>query len=252
MTVLAIAGRELRSLFMSPLAWVVLAMVQGILGWLFVIGLWGYEQLQPQLVGLPSAPGLASIVVSRVLNTASQLLLVVVPLLSMRLISEERRNATLPLLLSAPVSMTELVLGKYLGLLCFLGIALALLALMPLSLLTGASLDLGLVGAGFLGLALLAASTAAAGLYASTLTANPLVAGIGCLGLLLVLWVIGAGARTGEAGLAAVLTYLSLGNHLKPLLMGVLDTRDVVYYLLFATTFLVLAVRQLDRTRLGR
>lgn len=251
MTVLAIAGRELRSAFMSPLAWVVLAVVQGILGWLFVIGLWGYEQLQPQLVGLPSAPGLSTIVVSRVLNTASQMLLVVVPLLSMRSISEERRNATLPLLLSAPVSMTELVLGKYLALLGFLASALGLLALMPLSLLAGAHLDLGLVGAGFLGLLLLAASTAAAGLYASSLTANPIVAGVGCLGLLLMLWVIGAGTGTGEDGLAAVLAYLSLGNHLKSLLTGVLDTRDIVYHVLFATTFLVLAVRQLDRTRLA-
>ena len=89
-----IAARELRSLFVSPLAWVVLAVVQLVLGWLFVIYVWNFEALSARLSALPSAPGISAMVVAPLLKTASIVLLLVSPLLTMRLVSGERRNAT--------------------------------------------------------------------------------------------------------------------------------------------------------------
>ena len=183
-----IAARELRSLFVSPLAWVVLAVVQLVLGWLFVIYVWNFEALSARLSALPSAPGISAMVVAPLLKTASIVLLLVSPLLTMRLVSGERRNATLNLLMSSPLSMTELVLGKYLGMMAFFALLLALVALLPLSLLTVAALDLGLVASGLLGLLLLCSSFAAAGLYMSTLTRTPAVAAVCTFGLLLALW----------------------------------------------------------------
>ena len=169
----AIAYRELRSLFVSPLAWIVLAVVQLVLGWLFVIYVWNFEELKPQLSALPSAPGISVMVVAPLLKTASIVLLLVAPVLTMRLVSGERRDATLALLMSAPLSMAELVLGKFLGIMAFFSFLLLLIALLPLSLLTGAALDLGMVAAGLLGLLLLCSSFAAAGLYMSTLDEQP-------------------------------------------------------------------------------
>jgi ABC-2 type transport system permease protein len=178
-------------------------------------------------------------------------MLLVTPLLTMRLVSEERRANTLPLLFSAPVSLTEIVLGKYLGILAFLGVMVALLALMPVSLLFIGSLDLGLLAAVLLGLVLMLGAFAAAGLYMSTITAQPTVAAVASFGLLLMLWVIDwAGRAVSDTAETSVFGYLSLQRHYQALLRGVFDTSDIIYFALFILVFLVLSIRRLDADRL--
>jgi len=250
MTVLSniavIAAREVKSLFLSPLAWTVLAVVQLILAWLFLVQLDQFAELQPQLAARPGAPGLTDLVVAPLFASAATVLLLVTPLLTMRAMSEERRQHTLTLLLSMPLSMTEIVLGKYLGLLALLGIMLVMIVLMPLSLLFGGTLDSGQLAAGVLGLALLMASFAAVGLYVSTLTHHPGIAAVGSFGILLLLSLLdwpGAGGLFG---------YLSLVRHYEVLLKGVFNSSDVIYYMLLTAVFLILAVRRLDGERLQR
>ena len=247
--IFTIAARELRGLFLSPLAWTVLAVVQAILAWIFLLLLDEFLQLQSQLLGVPGAPGVTDLVAAPLLRAAAWILLIVMPLLTMRLISEERRSRTLCLLLSAPVSMTEIVLGKYLGILTFVGIVVFMISLMPLSLLAGTSLDLGKLLAGLLGLALMLASFAALGLYLSTLTAQPAVAAASTFGVLLLLWIIDATTGPREE-VTNLLAYLSLLRHYEALLMGMFISADVVYYLLFIGAFLALSVRRLDNERL--
>ncbi len=244
-----LALRELRGLFLSPLAWAILAVVLFLLAWLFLAQVEYFQMVQPRLVSIPNAPGVTDIVVAPMLGDAAIILMLVTPLLTMRLIADERHNHTLPLLLSSPVSMTEIVLGKYLGLLLFFLILLALIALMPLSLLMGGSLDFGTLAAGFLGLALLLAAYGAAGLFLSSLTRQPTVAAISTFGLLLLLWVIDW-AGNARPGMSGVFAYLSLLRHYEPLLKGLVNTKDVLYYLLFIATFLVLSIRRLDADRL--
>jgi ABC-2 type transport system permease protein len=246
--IFTLARHELRRLFLSPLAWTILAVVQVVLAFLFLANLEYFAQLQPRLAAMGSEHGVTEIVVAQLLGNAGVILLLVTPLVSMRLISDERRHRTLSLLYSAPLSMAEIVLGKYLGLLAFLGILLALIALMPLSLLAGGALDTGLFLSCLLGLALLLACFAAAGLFMSSLTQHQTVAAVGGFGILLLFWLLdwsGAGAESGT------LAYLSLQNHYEPFLRGVFDTRDVAYLLLFIITFLALTVRRLDMDRLG-
>lgn len=247
--ILTIALRELRSLFLSPLAWVVLAVVQGLLAFLFLGHVDFFLQVQSRLLAVPNAPGLTELVASTLLGNAAVVLLLVVPLLSMRLVSEERRARTLTLLFSAPVSMSEIVLGKYLGFMLFLLVIVALTALMPLSLLVGGTLDPGMFAAGLLGLVLLLGAFAAVGLFMSTLTHHPAVAGIGAFGLLLLFWVIDWSGQ-GTSG-SSVLGYLSLLNHYEPFLRGVFDSADAFYYALFIVAFLALSVRRLDSERMG-
>jgi len=246
-----LAARELRTLFLSPLAWSVLAIVQFILGFMFLDQLEQFLQLQPRLAALENAPGATQLVIAPLLASAAIILLLVTPLMTMRLISEERRNSTLPLLLSAPVSMTEIVLGKYVGILGFLAIMVGLIALMPLSLLFVGALDPGMLAAGLLGLMLMLAAFAAAGLYISTLTAQPTIAAVGSFGLLLALWIVGwAGGAMGGGASGGVLQYLSLQGHYQALLRGIFDTSDLIYYLLFILVFLTFSVRRLDADRL--
>jgi len=248
MMIATLAARELRSLFLSPLAWSILAVVQFILAYLFLGQLDVYVSYQSQIAMMENPPGATEVIVSPLFSSATIILLLVIPLLTMRLVSEERRARTLPLLFSAPVSMTEIVLGKYLGMLGFLAIMLGLISLMPLSLLSLGTLDFGLLSANLIGIALMLAAFAAAGLFMSTLTAQPTVAAISTFGLLLLLWII---EWTGKAEAnATVFAYLSLQHHYEALLKGLFNSSDVLYYLLFIATFLTLSIRRLDADRL--
>ncbi len=245
-----IAMRELRSLFLSPLAWTILAVVQFILAFLFLGQLDVYMKVQPQLANMAAPPGLTEVIVAPLFSSATIILLLVVPLVTMRLISDERRQRTLPLLFSAPVSMSEIVLGKYLGVLGFFAILLGMVALMPLSLLLAGSLDLGMFASELLGMALMLAAFCAAGLFMSTLTAQPTVAAVATFGLLLLLWLIDWAGNNASGQSSTLFNYLSLQRHYEALLRGLFNSSDVLYYLLFIVTFLALSIRRLDADRL--
>ena len=251
MKLLNIAARELRSLFLSPLSWTVLAITQAFVAYALLVKLELFLQLKPHLPGLPGAPGLTAIVVAPALKAAGMVMLLAAPLVTMRLISEERRSGTLSLLLSAPVSMTDIVLGKFLGVMSFFSIVVLVILLTPLSLLAGGTLDYGLLASGFLGLLLLIASFAAAGLFMSTLTAHPAVAAVSTFGLLLLLWNLDWAGTGAAEGVRSLFSYLAVTSHFNALLQGVVDSADLIYSLLVVATFLVLAIRRLDAMRLG-
>jgi ABC-2 type transport system permease protein len=246
--IFTIAAKEVKALFLSPLAWAILAVVQAIVAYFFLVYLDYFVTLQPQLASLPNAPGVTSMVVAPLYSTVATILLLITPLLTMRLISEERRSKTLSLLMSAPVSVSDIILGKFVGISIFLLLMLLLLTLMPLSLLGSGKLDSGLLISGIMGTVLVICSFAAAGLYISTLTSQPTVAAVGTFGILLLLWIVDIAGDTGEEN--RVLSYISILNHNQALLRGIFSSADVIYYLLFIATFLVLSVRRLDAERL--
>lgn len=246
--ILSIALRECRSLFLSPLAWTVLAVVQFIIAWIFFAQIDNFFALQAQLQTLKSAPGVTDLVIAPLFNITSIILLMVTPLMTMRLISEERRSGTIQLLMSSPVSMTQIVLGKYTGMMLFFCLFIVQISLMPLSLFLGTDLDIGKLLAGFLSIFLLVASFVAAGLYISSLTENPSVAAVATFGLLLLLWIINANAPNDASG--NIFNYLSLIQHSNAIIRGVVNSSDIIYFLLFITTFLGLSIRQLDSYRL--
>jgi len=254
MIIFSIAARELRSLFLSPLAWTILAVVQFILAYIFLAQVDVFLQVQPRLAALEGAPGMTELVIVPLFGNAAILLLLVVPLVTMRLISEERKAQTISLLFSSPVSMTEIILGKYLGIMGFLLIMLSLIALMPLALLLGGALDGGMLLSGLLGLTLLLASFAAVGLFMSTLTAQPVVAAVSTFGVLLLLWLLDwAGNNSSGDGLnvaGSVFGYLSMLRHYETLLKGMFDSSDVIYYLLLIILFLGLSVHRLNVDRM--
>ncbi len=245
MNTLTIARAELRRIFLSPLAWAVLAVLQLLLGFVFVNVL--FEFITNPYPG--EQFGAADVVAGQVFGFATILVLLIMPLMTMRLFAEERKSGTLTLLLSAPVSLVEIVLGKFLGVLGFIGALLALMALMPLSLLHATNLDLGRIAAGLLGLALLMSAFAAAGLFVSSLTREPTIAAVGSFGLLLLVWLINILSFNDSIPFGEVFSYLSLIDHYENLRRGVFDTADVVYYLLFTALFLGLTVQRLDLER---
>ncbi|MCW9024632.1 MAG: ABC transporter permease [Gammaproteobacteria bacterium] len=251
MMILTLAQRELRSLFLSPLAWSILAIVQFILAYLFLSQLNEFIILQPQLKMIDNAPGATELIIAPLYGSAAFIMMMVIPLLTMRLISEERRNKSLALLLSAPVSMSEIIIGKFLGIMGFLLLMTALISIMPVALLTAGSIDLGLLSAMILGLVLLLAGFTALGLYMSTLTLQPTVAAVSTFGALLLLWIVDwAGDKVGHESASGLLSYLSMLRHFESLGKGVFNSSDIIYYLLFITVFIVLSIRRLDADRL--
>jgi ABC-2 type transport system permease protein len=222
-----IARREFIAMFQAPLAWIILAVIQTILGYLFLTNLDNFFLMQ----------------------VAAIILLMVMPLLTMRSIAEEKRNRSLTLLISAPLSMTEIVLGKFFGLMLFVLVLISMLMLMPLSLYLGTSPDIGKLLSIYLGMLLLLGSFSAIGLYLSSLTENQTIAAVGSFGILLMLWIVDWLSASVDSG-QSILAYLSLLQHHQSMLEGVFDSSDIAYYLLLITGFLGLTIRQLDRERL--
>jgi len=234
-----IAQKELKTLFASPLAWTLLALMQLVLAWIFLGRLDAFMEMQPQLLQIANPPGITEIIVAPVFGMAAVVLLMVTPLLSMRLIAEERRNHTMTFLISAPISMTDIVLGKFF-------IASVLVAAMSLSLLAGGALDFGLLLSNAAGLLLVTACFASLGLYISCLTAHPAIAAAGALGALLGLWLLDIGAGAVDS----ITRNFSLLKHFESFNRGLFDTFDLAYFALFIVSFLLLAIRRLDGERL--
>ncbi|RLA12308.1 MAG: ABC transporter permease [Gammaproteobacteria bacterium] len=247
--ILTIARREFTTMFLSPLAWVILGIMQTILGYMFLAQLDNYFTLQPQLLNLKNAPGVTDIVIASLFQLAAVILLMMMPLITMRTIAEEKRNKTLSLLISSPISMTEIVLGKFLGLFLFVVVLVSLLMLMPLSLYMGTELDAGKLFSIYLAMLLLLGSFAAIGLYLSSLTDNQTIAATSTFGALLMLWIIDwIGESIADSD--SVVSYLSILQHHKSMLRGVFDSSDIAYYLILISAFLILTIRQLDRERI--
>lgn len=250
--ILTIARTELKRMFYSPMAWAILAVMQFILALMFLIFIDNFmTRLQLRFAGMEGAPGVTDSVAAPLFLWASVLMLGVAPLLTMRIFSEERANKTLTLLVSSPVSTTEVVLGKYLGLMFFLLIMLGMIALMPLSLALGTTLDWGKIAAGLIGLLLLVGSFGAAGMYLSSLTTQPIIAAVSSFGLLIFLVVLYISGNSQSTG-SELFIYLSHYGHFLSFLEGMFDTADLAYYLLFIAAFLVLTIRHLDNQRLQR
>ena len=239
------ALRELRSLFATPSTWFVLAALQFIFAWFFLARLDAFLELQPQLAQLANPPGVTAMVAAPMFNTVALLMMVMVPVFTMRLIAEERRNQTFALLLSAPLSSLHIALGKFMGLLIFLIVLMVSVPLMLYTLALGTNIDHGLMLSNILGLLLLVSSYVALGLYISSLTAQPIIAAIGALAVLFGLWLadIGAAAEDSPWHLFSPLHHFQNFNN------GLLDSSDAAFFILFTAVFLLLTMKRLHNNR---
>jgi len=241
-----LALRELRSLFSMPSTWFMLSILQFIFTWFFLNTLQTFLDLQPQLAQLSNAPGVTSMVANPLFNMAALLLMMLVPMFTMRLIAEERRNQSFVLLLSAPLSTGQIVLGKFFGLMAFLAILMSSIPLMIWTLALGTELDYGLLLSNLIGLLLLTTSYVSLGLYVSSLTAQPIIAAIGTLAVLVGLWLADI-ASTVES---APWHQISPLYHFQNFNTGLLDSSDVAFFMLFSIACLLLTMRRIDNNRI--
>lgn len=240
---------ELRHLFLSPLAWVVLALVQLLLAYLFLLNIDAFVAQQDELALSAQSPGATVLVVLKTLANVPTLLMVVIPLMTMRLLSDEKRLQTSILLSSSPIPIRAIVLGKYFSVLLFFAITWLLIGLMAVALNVGTALDLGHIGAALLAIILLIAAIAAIGLYMSSLTVHSPIAAIATFALVLLLWIIDSGARVN--GEDSLLNHFSMSFHYQSLLSGLVDSISITYFLLITAAFLLLTIRRLYSERVN-
>lgn len=246
-----LARKELKSMFASPMGWVILSVLIFAFATYFINAVTQYYEIMTGSIQSNGRIGVTLFIGQSVFGLASFVMLFTVPLLSMRLIAEERRTQTLTFLFSAPISLAEIVLGKFLGLVTFLMFIIVVITAMLCTLSNWTELDYGFVFSNVLGLCLLVASFSALGLYFSSLTAQPVIAGllsfIALFTLLALDQFLVADSRN---PISQILSQLSLMHHFEPLSQGIIDSADVVFFVLFTVTFLMLTLRRLDAERL--
>lgn len=243
-----IAANDWRRHAVQPFAWALAAVVLALMAWQFLVALGAYLQLAPKLGALPNAPGVTDLVAIPLLRSFSNLLLLIVPLLTMRAFAGERQLRTLPLLLAAGAGDTRIVLGKFFGVLPLALALVVLVAAMPLSLASGTSLDLGKLAAATLGMAVYAAALVAIGVACSAWVAQPALAAGLAVAIGGALSVLDLGARFEGIGNSAI-NWFALPTHLEPFLRGIVASVDIGYFVLICAVALALTVRRLHHLR---
>jgi ABC-2 type transport system permease protein len=250
--VLAIYKRELAYFFNSPVAYAVITVFIFIAGYYFYNRLAYFNLDAIQIMQNPLTAGTLNItagVVQPLFGYIAGMLLLILPLLTMRLFSEERRTGTAELLFTFPISDWDAILGKYFAALTVFITMLGLTVLYPVLLFKYATPESGPILSGYLGLALVGAAFIAMGLFFSSLGESQLVAGVSTFGCGLLFLLIGWITPFVSPTAASVLAQLSILEHFGSFSKGVLDSNDIVYYVLFTVFFLFLTARVLDSNR---
>jgi len=239
--------RELRSYFTSPLAYVILVVFQLASAMFFYLNLKGFLQLQfdPNFQLLREELNLNTVIVIPYFNAMSIVLLFIIPLITMRLIADERKSHTAELLFTSPINLNSIILGKYLAALFLLIIMLILSSLNIIVLAVHSNPDLGYIGSSYLGLFFLGASFLSIGLFASSLSNSQMVAAVIAFGILLLLWLVGASSDAETS----IFGYLSLINHFKNFGKGIIELKDLAYYISIIYIGLFLTQTALDSER---
>jgi len=229
----AVSVRELRSYFLSPLAYVVIALFLALSGYLFALIL--ANGREASLRGL--------------VQNVSVLYLFIVPAISMRLLAEEQRTGTVELLLTNPVQEWEIVTGKFLASVLLVLVMLGLTLLFPLFLFIYGNPDRGPIIAGYVGIFLQAAAFLSIGLWASSLTQNQIVAAIVSFALLLILWLSENLGQFLGGTIGSIISYTSVITHFQSFPQGVIQSNDVIYYLSLVLAGIVLSTLSLQSRR---
>ena len=253
--VTAIVERELRAYFSSPIAYVVLTIFIFLSGMFFtsilaqVMQMGLMSQMQAQQLG-PQPMDMPGMISRGFLSTMSVILLFVMPMLTMGLFSEEKKRGTIELLLTAPLTDLQVVLGKFFAASAFY-VILLLTTWIPMAVLyVYGSPASGPILTAYLGLLLYGLAILAIGVFISTLTENQIIAAVISFGAIMVLWLVDVMGQNAESpATKGVLTYLSILSHLDDFMKGVLATSNVIFYLSLMLLALFLTYRSIDSLR---
>lgn len=252
--ILSIAGREIRSYFVSPVAYVVLTGFLLLGGWFFFNLLARFNMLltiysaqqNPQVL---ERLNLNEFVIAPLLHNLSVVLVILVPVITMRSLAEEKKSGTYELLLTSPLKISEIVLGKFVGAFVFVLLMVALTGVYPLILKMYGNPETGVILGGYLGLLLVATTFVAIGILTSSFTENQIIAAVSGLVALLLLYIIAWPADNAGETIGALLRYVSVTEHFGQMVKGVIDSKDLVYFGTVIVLALFLTHRSVESIR---
>jgi ABC-2 type transport system permease protein len=254
--IFAIAERDLKAYFTSPIAYVVLTIFIFLAGFFFYQMLGSLVQnasiraMQAAQTGQPPQPmDMPGDLMRNFLSVMVSVMLFILPLITMPLFSEEKKRGTIELLLTAPVTDIQVVLGKFLAAALFYILMLATTLVELVILFTYSQPALGPIITGYLGVLLYGLAFLAIGMFISTLTENQIIASILTFAVILMLWLIDGLSRSAGPTMSAILQYLSVFGHLNDFLTGVVSTSHIIFYISLTLVGLFLTYRSLDSLR---
>ena len=246
---LAIAQKELRSYFSSPIAYIIIGFFALPFGVFFYLYLGAFVRQSLQMAQYGGSMNINQQVIRYVLQNASVIILFVMPMITMRTYSEEKRSGTIELLLTSPVTDTQIIVGKFLGALG-LYVAMLLVTVVYIAILfVYGSPEWRPLVASYLGLLLMGGAFLSLGLLISSTTNNQIVAGIITFVVFLMLWIVGWFAESSGPVMGDITKYLSITEHFDDFSKGIIDTKHVIYYLSLITFGLFLTAKSVDSER---
>ena len=249
--VLAVAGKELRAYFHSPIAYLVMTVWTALCGFVFYVmtGNLVAQTFRMQMMGQQGMPpvSLNEFIIRNMLQGILMVvLLFLLPLITMRLYAEEKRSGTIELLVTSPLTDMEIILGKFLGALALYAVLIAIAFLYIGVLFIYGNPNAKPLIANALGLLLYGAALLALGMWFSTFTRNQIIAGVVSMVVFLVLWILDWTQSFSTGKVAAVVTYMSLSTHLDNFAKGVIDLTDVVYFVSLVALGIFLTARSVE------
>ena len=247
-----IAKRDLGSFFNSPIFYVITTVFLIIYSYIFVniLSFFSMQSMQSgQLQQMGIALNINEMVIEPSFQNMAVVLLLIIPIVTMRSFAEEKKSKTFRLLLSSPVDLKEIIWGKFLACMIVITLMVLISSYSIGFLFMIGEPDIGPVLTGYLGILLTAGCYVSIGIFASSLTENQIVAAVITFGFSLFMWVIGWGAQSANSTTGQVLEYLSVIKHMDRFLKGMIETSDLAYYLSFIIFGLFLCYRTLDSNR---
>jgi len=250
--ILAIAGKELRSYFASPIAYIVIGTFALLYGYFFVAILAYFVRASMQMGQMNMGPQAVNInqdMLRPVLQNVTVLSLFLLPMVTMRTYSEEKRSGTIELLLTSPLTDFQIIMGKFLGALALYAMALAVTLIHTALLFVYSTPEWKPIVTAYIGLLLMGGCFISVGLFISSLTKNQIVAAVITFAVFLFLWIINWIGSLAGPTVAALTGYLAIVEHFDDFAKGVLDTTHLIYYLSFITFGLFLTAKSVDMER---
>lgn len=250
---MAIWGRELKAYFISPIFYALSTVFIFFISLMFFSFLQQYTQYFMQVAQYPTMMeriNINEMIMRPLFNTMSFVaVLIMMPMLTMRILSEEKKSGTIELLLTSPVRDWHVILGKFLAAFTLYTAMIGLTIIYPLVLQVYGDPDWDPIWAGYLGLVLLGGGVITIGLFASSLTENQIVAAVVCFGAALILWILDVVAESMTGTLGEVVGFLSVLRHYNSFEKGIIDSTDCLFFLSFIFLGLFITVRSVESTR---
>ncbi len=247
MNFVPVMKRELKSYFYSPIAYVVITIFLILSGYFFFAMMAAFNRFSQSSFQNPMANvNITEMIVRPLFGNITFILLLILPILTMRLFAEEKKSGTFELITTYPIKDIELVLGKLFACSGVFLVMLLFTFLYPVFMISYSQPDIGVLATAYLGIFLMGIAFIAMGTFISSLTENQIVAAVMTFGLLLLFWVLGWISSISEGTLGEIASKLSLLTHYDSFAKGVIDLSDVIYYLSFIAFSIFLTLRSLE------